>query len=208
MGIRTFALPIALCFVCQCVGVAKEGSIPSSNKNAGPPPRPTIRFLRPVRDERFFDVPIYLQVQVSDFHLVEPEALGSGTKAPNTGHIQYSMDDYPVCATSDTQIMLGKNLGNGYLPVGFHVLKAQLVDVNGKPLDPPMVAVTNIFSEHPAAVEVVHSPNGSQQAELVVQQLYQLRVHLQELQKDLSKIQTGNFGYSPTPITGNVQGAE
>jgi hypothetical protein len=187
--------------LCEALGC---GAVLAADIKAAEPP-PSIRFLRPLVDERFFDYPIFVQVQVSNFHLVPPEPHPARRAQPNTGHIAYSLDDYPVYSTDDTQLMIGKKVGTSYLPVGLHVLKAQLVDVNGHPLNPLVAVETEVFTGHPAAVEVIHTPGGPQQAELTGQELYKMNVLLEDVQKEITKLENGTAGYSPTPSAASSQ---
>lgn len=173
----------------------------SATTDATASERPSLSFMRPIKDERFFDYPIFVQVQVSNFNLLPP-ALAHGSQPVNSGHLQYSMDDYPVCTTDDTQVMIGKKLGNNYLPAGFHLLKAQLVDVNGTSLKPPVMAITEIFTGHPAATQVNHSLDKFSRVNLTDEELFQLEIRLEELQSELRKLEHGSTGYLPTPQGG------
>lgn len=201
MKLKLFAAPFALLLVCQWASVATAAEPDSANVKDGAS-SPTIRFMRPLKDERFFDYPIFVQVDVKGFQLVAPGEHRPGRPRPNVGHILYSFDDYPVVSTDDTQFMIGKKIGENYLPVGLHVLKAQLVDENDHPLTPPTFAVTEVFTGHPAVVEAIHTENGSEKAELTGQELYQMRVSLEQVQKELHKLQVGNPGFTPSPVSG------
>jgi hypothetical protein len=200
---RRLLLPVAAGLTFQLAGVAQEHSAPSASRTASPPAAPTIRFLRPIRGERFTDLPIFVQVDVTGFHLAPPDKQRSKTASSNTGHIRYTMDDFPVCGTDGTQVMIGKFTGAQYVPVGWHVLKAELVDANDNPLNPPVIAETAAFSGHPAAVETDHVQGGSLKAELNAQELYKMRLQLQEMQKELLRIRTGNSGFVPVPVSGD-----
>ncbi len=202
MNLKLLCAPIALTLICQWIPGAFAKPQLAEKPAVEQQPPPSIRFLRPLKDERFFDYPIFVQVDVDRFQLVAPTGQANPHPRPHTGHIAYSMDDYPVVATDDTQFMIGKKLGDVYLPVGLHVLKAQLVDENGKPLDPPVVATTELFTGHPAVVEAIHTTTGSARAELTGQELYQMRVHLEELEKDLKKLKAGDAGFTPSPVSG------
>jgi hypothetical protein len=208
VNVRWLLLLVAAGFGYQSVGAAVEHSASSASATASRQSAPAIRFLRPIRGEHFFDFPVFLQVDVAGFHLAPPDKQRSKTLPVNTGYIRYSMDDYPVCGTDETQVMIGKFLFDRYLPVGWHVVKAELVDVNGNPLNPPVIAETAVFSGHAAAVETDHVQNGSVAAELNAQELYKMRLQLQELQTELLRIRTGNSGYVPVPVSGNEHRAE
>lgn len=208
MKIKLFALPVAAFLVYQLAATAADKSGSSSNVKAVEQSSPTIRLLRPIRGEHFNDFPIFVEAEVTGFHLVPPEKQHSKTAPANTGYIAYSMDDLPVYGTDDTQLMIGKFLGERYLPVGWHVVKAELVDVNSNPLNPPVFVVTSVFTGHSALLETDHAEKGSLQAELNAQELYKMRQHLEELEKELLRIKTGNTGFSPTPATGEQQGGE
>ena len=208
MNFRRFFLPAVASLGCQLAGAAAEHTVASASPTATRQSAPSIRILRPIRGEHFFDFPIFLQVDVSGFHLVAPDKQHSKTPAADTGYIRYSMDDYPIYGTDDTQVMIGKFLGAGYIPVGWHVIKAELVDVNGNPLNPPVIDETSTYSGHNAAVETDHVQNGNVQAETTAQELYKMRLQLQELQKELVKIRTGNSGYVPVPMNGEQHGGE
>src|SRR5262249_26669980 len=141
---------------------------------------PSIDFLRPIKGEHFYDYPIYIQVSVRGFKLIPLDKPSAGNASPDAGHISYSLDDYPLYQTDDTQIMIGKFLGNGYLPVGWHVLRAELVDINNHPLKPPVLVSQSVFTGHPANVEADHAQEASLKAETVAEELYKMRVHLEE----------------------------
>ncbi len=198
-SIRSFAIPLIAVFTTQMAAVAAEHSTSSSKKASEPAPAPAIRFLRPVRGEHFFDFPIFLQLDVSGFKLVPPEDTPVKNPPPNTGHILYSMDDFPEYVSDGTQIMIGKTLGPKYLPVGWHVIKVQLVDVNNQPLNPPVSAVTSVFTGHPALAESDHAEKGTLNAELNSQELYQMHLYLEKLQNELLRLKTGNSGFVPSP---------
>jgi hypothetical protein len=199
--LRWLLLPAVSILSYQLADAAAAQST-SASSTASAQSAPSILFLRPIRGERFSDLPIYIQVGVSAFRLVPPDKQHSNTPPPNTGHIVYSMDDFPVYGTDETQVMIGKFVGERYIPVGWHKVKAELVDVNGNSLNPPVVAETATFSTHAAATETDHVQNGSIEAELNAQELYQMRLQLQELQKELVRIRTGNSGFVPVPASG------
>src|SRR6202012_241914 len=102
-----------------------------------------------------------------------------------------------VFGTDDTQVMIGKFVGDRYIPVGWHTIKAELVDVNGNPLNPPVVAETSAFSGHAAPVETDHVQTGNMPAELNAEELYKMRLQLKEMQAELQRIRTGNAGFVP-----------
>jgi hypothetical protein len=209
--VKFFAMPLALLLACQLTGKSmaetKSANVKKEQQEI-PGPNPGIRFLRPLKDERFFDYPIFVQVDVTGFQLVPPGEHPSGPPHAHVGHILYSFDDYPVVATDDTQFMIGKKLGDEYLPVGLHVLKAQLVDVNDHPLNPSVEVATEVFSGHPAMVETVHRVDGSQKAELAGQELYKMRMNLKELENELKKLKTGDAGFTPTSISNPGRSSE
>jgi hypothetical protein len=198
LNIRRLLLPLAVSSACQLAAVAQTAPAPTASRQSPP----AVRFLRPIRGEHFTDLPIFIQVDVSGFHLIAPDKQRSKVLPPNTGHIRYSMDDFPICGTDGTQVMIGKFSGDRYVPVGWHVLRAELVDVNGNPLNPPVKAETAAFSGHPATVETDHVQGGSLSAELNAQELYKMRMQLQDMQKELLRIRTGNSGFVPIPASG------
>jgi len=199
MNVRSIIALLALLFFCQS-GAMAASEAPKPTDKAGP----TIRFLRPMRNEKFFDYPIFIQVEVLGFDLKPPEVNEVAKPPRNTGHINYCMDDLPIYVTDDTQIMIGKRLGNIYVPAGVHFLKAELVDVNNKPLNPPVEVITEFATGHPAVNEVAHTTNNFGKPELNAEEIYQMRVHLEQMQKELEKIKTGNSGFSPTPVQGST----
>lgn len=199
MSLTVFSL------VCLC---AAQQHLSASNVEQGTKPAPSIQFMRPVKGERFFDFPIFIQVDVSGFHLVPSSEERSKSTTDNTGYICYSLDDYPVYATEDTQLMIGKFTGDFYVPVGTHVLKAQLVDVNGKPLNPPVLAITSISTGHPAVVESNYTETGVQKAESIGHELSLMRTHLNELKKELARIKNGTAGFVLDPGSAGTAGSE
>jgi hypothetical protein len=164
---------------------------------------PSIEFLRPLPNELFFDFPIYIQVRVSNFNLVPPGSRPAANQAVSSGHIAYSMDDFPTLATDEPQVMFGKNLGFGYIPVGRHLLTAQLVDDNDKPLNPPVTIKQYVWSGHPAPKEMGQDDSQNVKGDLTSAELKQLHHHLDEIAKELKRIQSGSPGYQPDPLYKN-----
>ena len=201
---KNIALPLVALFIASSGSAfCAESATPTETQIS-----PVLHFIRPMKDERFFDFPIYVQLLVSGVHLAAPDDAHAAKPRPNVAHIQYKFDDFPVISTDDTQFMIGKWLGNEYLPVGLHVLKAELVDDSGKPLNPPVQAVTELFTGHPAVVETIHTTSGSEKAELTGAELYQMRTHLERIENELKKLKTGNAGFSPTPLAGPAPASE
>lgn len=208
MKLILISLPLAAALLLQlAVAAAPDSAVSAGAKPVGQS-GPTIKFLRPIKGEHFFDFPVFMQVQVSGFHLIPPDIKQSGKILADSGHICFSLDDYPVYATEDTQIMIGKFLGPRYLPVGWHVLKAELVDVNDRPLSPPVTAVTSVYTGHDALEESEHAEKGTQEAELVTEELHKMRGHLEELKRGLQRIETGSTGFVPNPAAAAGQTKE
>lgn len=158
---------------------------------------PRICFLRPIKGERFDDLPIYIQVEVADFRLVSPDKPHVSDR-PCTGYICYSLDDYPVYATCETQLMIGKLVGNSHLPAGTHVLRAELVDTNGKVLEPAVAAVTSVYTSYPADPEVHFEETRLPQVGASQRQLSKMLMQLAALRQQLFRLKNG-MGFVPRP---------
>jgi hypothetical protein len=202
------ALSLAAFSLCQLAAVAASDSAGPAGTRADAQGGPTIKFLRPIKGENFFDFPIFIQVQVTGFRLIPPDIRPADKTTADSGHICYSLDDYPVYATEDTQILIGKFLGPRYLPVGWHVLKAELVDKNDRPLSPAVLAVTSVFTGHNAPEESAHVEKGVPEAEQVTEELHKMRTHLEEIKRGLQRIETGNAGFVLDPAAAEGQTAE
>lgn len=199
----SLALSIALSFIMPQFAVAlpAQRQAPAVQSSV---PQPSIEFLRPQSDETFFNLPIFIHVQVTNFNLVpigfhSPPRTSAGGNHLLSGHIDYKLDDFPILAADEPQVMIGKNLGLGFIPVGRHLLQAQLMDENDHPLKPPVTAVTVIWSGHPAARELVPTQTIGQPADLADAELQRVQHHLDEVRKELRRIQNGSSGYQPDP---------
>lgn len=157
---------------------------------------PRIKFLRPLTNEVFSNAPFYIQVTVNGFKLVSPGQLDHTQAA---GYIRYTVDDFPVVCTKATQIMVNKNLGHGYVATGKHYLRAELVDCSDHSLNPPVIADTQFWSVHPAYVEETRAGVGASPTQ--EEALRNVQRELDEVQQHLLKLQSGDTGYEPRPMT-------
>src|SRR5271154_1889372 len=96
MKVSSFALPLAAALVCQLAGNAASDSASPSKGKTNKQSTPTIEFLRPIKGEHFYDFPVYIQLGVDGFSLVPPDSQPVKSAPANTGHICYSLDDYPL----------------------------------------------------------------------------------------------------------------
>lgn len=187
MKTKIFALATAITCQSFACTVSAKASSEAPTKTAA-----TITFVRPLKNEVFNDQPIYSQVLVSNFNLVAP-TLAPGGADGKSGHIDYTLDDFPVCSTKAIQLMFGKNLGRRYLPVGRHVLRAELKDCNNNSLNPPVVTDVSLWTRHPAGRESNRAAVGAESGELTSEELLAVRQYLEQAQFELSKIQNGGF---------------
>jgi len=196
----------AVVYQTVAAGASAQTSLNPLAKASSSQAGPSIEFLRPIKNEGFFDYPIFIQVGVERFKLVPPNLNSENTK-PGVGHIDYTVDDFPVFSTDETQIMFGKNLGYGYIPVGRHVLKAELVDNKDHSLNPAVVAQTVVWSGHPAQKETYRSEVGAPATELAPEQLRKVQQQLEQVQLELLRVQNGSGGYQPMRMVTGRNGA-
>lgn len=165
-----------LSIACFCNLIPARSAPPSSGG-------PKIQFLRPGPNEKRNDSPIYVQVQVSNFNLKPPVEYFSKVDDGKSGHIHFTLDNFPIMATDHTQVMFGKMIGDKYLAAGKHIIRAELVKMNHESLKPPQVAEVVVFTSHPAsAQEDVESTSSIQR---VQEQLMHVQAQLQSIEKKL-----------------------
>jgi hypothetical protein len=153
------------------------------------PPDATIEFVHPKQDEKVTDYPLFVQVNVDNFKLLPPVPYWTRIAPEDAakGHIHYTLDDSPIYATNETQLMLGKNGGKA-LPVGRHVLKAELVYMNHRGLNSPAVAEISFLCERPSQGNAKDSPavtnaGAQKQLQQIQQQIEQVQKQILQLQK-------------------------
>ncbi len=112
------------------------------------PDRPAVRIMRPKPKQLFYDTPILIQVFVTNFKLEAPKNFFGTTDDQTIGHIHYTLDNFPLVATAETQLMLGKNAHKKPLPAGEHVLTVELVKTNHKSLSPKVITKVKFLTDH------------------------------------------------------------
>jgi hypothetical protein len=135
------------------------------------------------------DYPIVIHTKVQDFTLAPPVQYWDRVDGPDrfTGHIHYTMDDGPIFASRKTEWVMEKPMGKS-LPVGKHILRAELVTPNHEPLNPPSFAEITIICERGAK-------NGGAGAtgDIMIdargrEQLTRLEQELQNVQKEVDSL--------------------
>jgi hypothetical protein len=113
------------------------------------PGAPELVVLSPKPGQTFDDTPIFVRLQVKNFKLVPPIAYFGKAGAQNVGHIHIILDDHPLIATAETQIMIGKMAGEEYLSEGKHTLWIELSVDNHDGLTPPVRKKVTFYFMHP-----------------------------------------------------------
>lgn len=148
-------------------------------------PKPKIEFLRPGPNDVFKDKPIYVQVKVSNFNLLPPVEYWSKPGDQKSGHIHYTLDDYPIFATDRTQVMLGKKSGNQYLSNGKHVIRAELVTIDHSPLKPKVVAQMTVSTSHPVSAQ--EEAQNQRDIQKLQTQLFKVQEQLDQIQNTIQQ---------------------
>jgi len=164
--------------------------------------QPTIEFVRPHQSETVADYPLHIQVKVSNFELLPPVQYWKRVVDPEDaakGHIHFTLDDSPIYATDKTVIMLGKNGGRS-LPLGKHILRAELRNVNHRGLKSPVVAEIAIVCKRAdqgdqKSSSSISSTTGTttaagQPPTQRMQQIQQLRRQINEVQQEVLQLQS------------------
>jgi hypothetical protein len=110
--------------------------------------QPKLAITRPKPGETFDDTPIVVKLAVEGFKLVPPEPYFGKAGPEDTGHVHVRLDSYPLIATSAPQLMIGKHVGERYLPKGKHVLTVELVLDNHDPLTPAVRRSVVFYTTH------------------------------------------------------------
>lgn len=129
--------------------VLAAGYSAAAQQNTKALPAPQLTVISPKPGQTFDDTPIFVQVQVKNFKLVPPLPYFGKPGPQNIGHLHYILDDYPLTATADTQLMIGKMLGDDYLPQGKHTLWVELSVDNHDSLTPPVRKKIVFYTMHP-----------------------------------------------------------
>jgi hypothetical protein len=165
-----------------------------------PAPPPTIEFVYPHANEVFTDYPISIQTKVTNCELMPPVQYWSAVEladAPVT-HIHYTLDDSPIFATERTHVVLSKPQGKS-LPVGKHILRAELVYINHERRNPPVFVEIPIVCARPQQ----QSGSPSTDAPLVLddrtrRELLEVEKQLKEVQQQLQQLKS-NVRQVPNP---------
>jgi hypothetical protein len=168
------ALPIA------CVGsLAQQTLAPSTAQ-----PRASIEFVYPHANEVFTDYPISIETKVTGCDLVPPVQYWSSVELADAaiGHIHYTLDDSPIFATESKQVVLSKPPGKS-LPIGKHILRAELVYINHERRNPP------VFVEIPIVCERPQPKSGAEPPAPPVLVDDRTRRELLEVEKQLKEVQ-------------------
>jgi hypothetical protein len=170
-----FALAMVLALVVPLIGCANSSADEAS---------PKIEFVYPHANDVITDYPIPIEVKVTNLTLVPPVQYWSGVERADAsiGHIHYTLDNSPIFATKSTQVVLSKPPGKS-LPLGKHILRAELVYINHEARNPP------VFAEIPIMCERPQEKAGSQSPGATVPMDDRTRRELQEVEKQLQEVQ-------------------
>ncbi len=164
-----------------------ETSAPSQGQNE-PLPKPTIEIVHPTANEKFSDYPIHVETKVTNFLLEPPVQYWGNVERSfaGLGHIHYTLDDSPIFATNRTHVTITKPPGKS-LPVGKHILRAELVYVNHGSMQP------RVFAEIPILCERQEQASTSKDGGLALdtrahKDMQEVERQLKEVQKELSDL--------------------
>lgn len=145
---------------------------------------PTIEFVYPHSSDVVTDYPIFIETRVTNCTLEPPVQYWSAVPRADAavGHIHYTLDNTPIFATKSTQVVIAKPAGKS-LPVGKHILKAELVSINHEPRNPRVFAEIQIICERAQTKRTSASSNG------VVPMDERTRSELQLVEKQLMEVQ-------------------
>jgi hypothetical protein len=169
-------------FVLQIGCAESSASEPSPTPAA--PSTPTIEFVYPHSNDLITDYPIFIETKVTNCKLEAPVQYWSGVEQADAskGHIHYTLDNSPIFATMDTKVVIDKPIGKS-LPVGKHILRAELVYINHEKRNPP------VFSEIPIMCERAQQKADSQSPNAPLMVDDRTRRELQEVEKQLTEVQ-------------------
>lgn len=143
---------------------------------------PSIEFIRPKTNDHVSDYPIFIETRVQNCKLEAPVQYWSVVRVSESrrGHIHYTLDNSPIFATKSTKVVMAKP-GNKSLPVGKHILRAELVYINHENRKP------RVFAEIPIWCE--RAPQKPSTTDGVMQMDDRTRKELQAVEQELSAIQ-------------------
>jgi hypothetical protein len=170
--------------ICYGAAIAETGAL-----FGGIRLHPAIEFVSPHAEARVNDYPISIETKVTDFTLSAPVQYWDRVDGPDRfiGHIHYTLDDCPIFATSKTRLVMTKPEGKS-LPVGRHVLRAELVNANHEPLNPPSFAEIQFVCERSAKAGDKTSTGAVVIDDRGRDQLQKLETQLQDVQKEISQL--------------------
>lgn len=190
--LNRYKITSGLMLACLVAGL----SFSSSAQDRGVQVRPAISFITPQDNARITDYPIYIETEVRGFTLAAPVQYWDKVSDQDrlTGHIHYTLDDSPIMATRRTKVVMGKP-GDNALPVGKHILRAELVTPNHEPLNPPSFAEITIICERGADNGGGQSPSkvlidkrGREQLKNLEQKIQQVQQQVWELKGRLHDV--------------------
>jgi len=152
-------------------------------------PAPTIEFLSPHANDKISDYPIYIETKVNNCSLAVPVQYWSQVERAygNIGHIHYTLDDAPIFATRSTKVVMTKPTGKS-LPIGKHILRAELVYINHANRNPRIFAEVPIYCERPQQKTASESSDGIPMDDRTRQELKELEKKLTQVQQELSQL--------------------
>jgi len=129
--------------------IGSAASLADAPAQAEPPP-PTIEFVYPHANDKISDYPIYIETKVNNASLQPPVQFWGAVlkKDAAIAHIHYTLDDSPIFATRSTKIVMAKP-SDRPLPLGKHMLRAELVYMNHENRNPRIFAEIPIICERP-----------------------------------------------------------
>ncbi len=142
-----------------------------------------IEFVYPHANDKFSDYPIQIETKVTNCSLELPVQYWGAVTVANAarGHIHYTLDDSPIFATRSTKVTMLKPQGKS-LPIGKHILRAELVYINHENRNPRVYAEIPIYCERP-------NEKGNSESSESIPMDKRTRQELQEMENQLTDVQ-------------------
>lgn len=133
MGLLAFVPLLAACAKSVPSRVDSAKPTPSSSGAAAP----TVKVLQPASGSQVAAGTVTVKVEVTGLKFTMP----SNTNVAGEGHVHFTLDDRPFQMSVEPQAEI-KDVG-----AGPHTLKAELVQNNTNPLDPPVLEVVEFTAK-------------------------------------------------------------
>lgn len=129
---------VPLLAACTTAAEAPSGtSAPASSPGAESSTPATIELVEPVEGAEVPAGTITVRVETTGLKFTMP----SNTNVPGEGHVHFTLDDRPFVMSTEPEAQLED------VEPGPHTLKAELVENNTQPLDPPVEAIVEFTAK-------------------------------------------------------------